>query len=116
MSIGPPPLPLSRPSLALDACREMDYKSDLVGSADEGSCLPVVDTVDIEAVVAAWTRIPVERLSEDEKTKLSRLVGDERWRGDAGLSGACACVGGGRAGAGLLGSCWTDCVVAVAGV
>lgn len=40
----------------------------------DGSSLPVVRACDIEAVVSAWSGVPVERLTEDEMTKLVRLV------------------------------------------
>lgn len=43
--------------------------------AVDGSSLPVVRPCDIEAVVSAWSGVPVERLTEDEMTKLVRLVG-----------------------------------------
>lgn len=55
--------------------REMDYKTELAGNSNEGTSLPVVDVADVEAVVAAWTGIPVERMTEDDITKLMRLVG-----------------------------------------
>jgi hypothetical protein len=45
-----------------------------VRRAVDGSSLPVVRSCDIEAVVAAWSGVPVERLTEDEMTKLVRLV------------------------------------------
>lgn len=54
--------------------RQQDYKSELAGLPSEGSSLPVVRSCDIEAVVAAWSGIPVERLTEDEISKLVRLV------------------------------------------
>lgn len=47
---------------------------ELSGSAEAGSSLPVVDIGDIEAVVSAWTGIPVERMAEDEKERLLALV------------------------------------------
>eukprot|EP00878_Enallax_costatus_P005308 GHUV01005575.1.p1 GENE.GHUV01005575.1~~GHUV01005575.1.p1 ORF type:complete len:786 (+),score=251.59 GHUV01005575.1:565-2922(+) len=53
--------------------RQQDYKSELAGLPSEGSSLPVVGSCDIEAVVSAWSGIPVERLTEDEMTKLVRL-------------------------------------------
>mmetsp|Transcript_10026 Transcript_10026/g.21446 ORF Transcript_10026/g.21446 Transcript_10026/m.21446 type:complete len:958 (+) Transcript_10026:149-3022(+) len=53
--------------------REVDYRAELCGTAEEGSSLPVVGAADIEAVVSAWTGIPVERMDEDEKSKLTRL-------------------------------------------
>lgn len=54
--------------------RQQDYKSELAGLPSEGSSLPVVRACDIEAVVSAWSGVPVERLTEDEMTKLVRLV------------------------------------------
>jgi hypothetical protein len=54
--------------------RQQDYKSELAGLPAEGSSLPVVRSCDIEAVVAAWSGVPVERMTEDETTKLIRLV------------------------------------------
>ena len=47
----------------------------LLPCAVDGSSLPVVRPCDIEAVVSAWSGVPVERLTEDEMTKLVRLVG-----------------------------------------
>jgi ATP-dependent Clp protease ATP-binding subunit ClpC len=54
--------------------RQQDYKSELAGLPADGSSLPVVRSCDIEAVVSAWSGVPVERLTEDEMTKLIRLV------------------------------------------
>jgi ATP-dependent Clp protease ATP-binding subunit ClpC len=54
--------------------RQQDYKTELSGLPTDGSSLPVVRSCDIEAVVAAWSGVPVERMSEDEMTKLMRLV------------------------------------------
>lgn len=54
--------------------RETDYRAELSGSADTGSSLPVVDTADIENIVATWTGIPVERMGRDEKERLVQLV------------------------------------------
>ncbi|GLI63797.1 hypothetical protein VaNZ11_006882 [Volvox africanus] len=65
--------------------REIDYRSELAGPSSDGSVLPVVGVEDIEAIVSAWTAIPVEKMSEDEKEKLlsmrdelgHRVVGQE---------------------------------------
>ncbi|KAG2433436.1 hypothetical protein HXX76_008493 [Chlamydomonas incerta] len=65
--------------------REVDYRAELAGPSSEGSVLPVVGVEDIEAIVAAWTSIPVERMSDDEKERLlnmrhtlaSHVVGQE---------------------------------------
>lgn len=53
--------------------RELDYRTELSGDALEGSTLPIVLTSDIENVVANWTGIPVEQMSEDEKLRLLKL-------------------------------------------
>ncbi|GFR52667.1 hypothetical protein Agub_g15261 [Astrephomene gubernaculifera] len=63
--------------------REVDYRSELSGPPSQGAVLPVVDVGDIEAIVSAWSGIPLERMSEDERDKLvnmrsllsSRVVG-----------------------------------------
>ena len=36
--------------------------------------LPLVTRADIEAIVASWTGIPVESMSEQETSKLAHLV------------------------------------------
>ncbi|KAG2449289.1 hypothetical protein HYH02_005446 [Chlamydomonas schloesseri] len=53
--------------------REVDYRAELAGPSSEGSVLPVVGVEDIEAIVAAWTSIPVERMSDDEKERLLNM-------------------------------------------
>jgi ATP-dependent Clp protease ATP-binding subunit ClpA len=53
-------------------------RAELAGPPESGSSLPVVDTPDIEAVVAAWTGLPVERMGQDEKEKLVGLVSGGR--------------------------------------
>lgn len=53
--------------------RELDYRTELSGDAFAGSTLPVVMASDIENIVATWTGIPVEQMSEDEKTRLLKL-------------------------------------------
>ncbi|GBF96568.1 ATP-dependent Clp protease ATP-binding subunit [Raphidocelis subcapitata] len=54
--------------------RQLDYAAQLAGPAPEGSSLPVVGVADVEAIVAAWTSIPVERLGEEETAKLATLA------------------------------------------
>jgi hypothetical protein len=67
----------------------------------------VVAASDVEAIVASWSGVPVERLSEDEATKLSTLVGFRvlgrfrfwgrslgRVRGSASSGGGAAAVAG----------------------
>ncbi|KAG2487970.1 hypothetical protein HYH03_013410 [Edaphochlamys debaryana] len=53
--------------------REMDYRAELAGPSADGSVLPVVGVEDIEAIVSAWTSIPVEKMSDDEKDKLLNM-------------------------------------------
>jgi len=78
----------------------MDYAAALSGPAPTGSCLPVVGAADVEAIVAAWTGVPVEQMSEDETAKLAQLVGG--WGGgDGGLAGWG--VGGASGGWGFTG-------------
>jgi len=75
--------------------RQQDYKSELTGAAVEGSSLPVVGVADVEAIVAAWTGIPVERMTEDEVTKLVNLgpVLQERVIGqDDAVESVCAAL------------------------
>lgn len=54
--------------------RQIDYAAALSGPAPAGSSLPVVGPDDIEAIVASWTGVPVERMSEDESARLAGLV------------------------------------------
>ncbi len=54
--------------------RQMDYAAELSGPPSEGVALPVVAASDVEAIVASWTGVPVERMSEDEVGKLANLV------------------------------------------
>ncbi len=54
--------------------RQLDYAAELAGPAPEGSSLPVVGAGDVEAIVAAWTGVPVERMGDDETAKLAGLV------------------------------------------
>ena len=74
----------------LPACLpQVDYRAELAGPSCEGSVLPVVGVEDIEAIVAAWTSIPVERMSDGEKERLLNMVrgaGGEGGRGEEGRS------------------------------
>lgn len=84
--------------------RQQDYRRELAAAAaaagGEGQApsLPVVGVGDIEAIVAAWTGVPVERLTEDDMTKLVRLV-----RGGGGGGGRRRLEGGGGGGVGVGG-------------
>eukprot|EP01024_Parvocaulis_polyphysoides_P021457 TRINITY_DN2015_c0_g5_i1.p1 TRINITY_DN2015_c0_g5~~TRINITY_DN2015_c0_g5_i1.p1 ORF type:complete len:871 (-),score=175.73 TRINITY_DN2015_c0_g5_i1:400-3012(-) len=53
--------------------REIDLKSKLAGKPGEGVVLPVVDSTEIKAVLAEWTGIPLEHMSEDETDRYLRL-------------------------------------------
>lgn len=53
--------------------RENDLKARLAGPADEAPVIPVVTPRDIEAIVSAWTGVPVERMSEEDSSRLMRL-------------------------------------------
>jgi hypothetical protein len=70
-------------------------RAELAGPPESGSSLPVVDTPDIEAVVAAWTGLPVERMGQDEKEKLVGLVsGTTTVATSAGRMWGCSCQHG----------------------
>ena len=51
----------------------MDLKAKLSGAAAAAPVVPVVGTLEIEAIVSAWTGIPVDRLSAADTERLSRL-------------------------------------------
>ena len=53
--------------------REMELKAKLSGAAAAAPVVPVVGTLEIEAIVSAWTGIPVDRLSAADSDRLSRL-------------------------------------------
>lgn len=55
------------------ARREDEYRWQLAGSSDTGAILPVVTADDVEAIVASWTGIPVEKMAEDEAEKLADM-------------------------------------------
>ncbi|KIY92495.1 ATP-dependent Clp protease ATP-binding subunit ClpC, partial [Monoraphidium neglectum] len=54
--------------------RQVDYAAALSGPAPSGSSLPVVGVADVEAIVAAWTGVPVERLTDDEARRVATLA------------------------------------------
>ncbi|KAI8465710.1 MAG: ClpD chaperone, Hsp100 family [Monoraphidium minutum] len=54
--------------------RQVDYASALAGPAPEGSSLPLVGVADVEAIVAAWAAVPVERLTDDEARRVATLA------------------------------------------
>jgi hypothetical protein len=95
---------------AILARRQQDYRRELAAAAaaQEPPSLPVVGTGDIEAIVAAWTGVPVERLTEDDMSKLVRLVSG--WGGVWSVLGRVEglVMGGGRGwggGGGQVGRC-----------
>lgn len=51
----------------------MELKAKLSGAAAAAPVVPVVGTLEIEAIVSAWTGIPVDRLSAADTERLSRL-------------------------------------------
>ena len=55
------------------AARGAELRAASVGRAADGASVPLVDRADVEAVVAAWTRIPVETMNPDEGEKLLAL-------------------------------------------
>jgi ATP-dependent Clp protease ATP-binding subunit ClpC len=58
---------------ALLRSRELDLRTKLSGDPDLAPVVPVVSVAHIESVVAAWTGIPVERMSQDEKERVLEL-------------------------------------------
>ncbi|GMH41244.1 hypothetical protein BSKO_09154 [Bryopsis sp. KO-2023] len=58
--------------------RENDLKGEISGPPEDCAVVPVVDVQHIEAVVAAWSGIPVEKLSTNDVDKLITL--EERLR------------------------------------
>ena len=54
--------------------RELELRARLTGDAEGAAVVPVVTSSHIESVVAAWTGIPVERMSRDEKERVLQLA------------------------------------------
>ena len=53
---------------------EADLRAQWVGPADNWrTIVPAVMESDVEAVVSAWTGIPAEQLSQDDKDRLMGL-------------------------------------------
>jgi len=59
------------------------------GAEGAGAGLPRVDVADIEAVVSAWTGIDVQRLGQDEKSRLLQLAAVLEARGDCTVKASC---------------------------
>lgn len=58
---------------ALLRSRELDLKNKISGPPDECAVVPIVDVEHIEAIVASWSGIPVEKLSTNDAEKLVSL-------------------------------------------
>jgi hypothetical protein len=54
--------------------RELELKARLSGAPEVAPVVPVVMAEHIEAVVSAWTGVPVERLSQDDRDRLLTLA------------------------------------------
>lgn len=53
--------------------RELDLKLKLSGVAAAAPVVPLVGVAEIEHIVSAWTKIPVDRLSQEDSERLMRL-------------------------------------------
>ncbi|CAK0784796.1 hypothetical protein CVIRNUC_008000 [Coccomyxa viridis] len=53
--------------------REVDMKVRLGGLPHEAPQLPCVTLADVESVLSAWTGIPTERMSQDDRNRLSLM-------------------------------------------
>jgi ATP-dependent Clp protease ATP-binding subunit ClpC len=60
---------------ALLRARELELKAKLSGEPESAPVVPVVSELHIQAVVSAWTGVPVETMGADEKERL-RGLGD----------------------------------------
>ena len=48
-------------------------KARLGGEPEQAPAVPCVGVAHVEAVVAAWTGIPVERMTQDDRERLVRM-------------------------------------------
>ena len=53
--------------------RELELKSKLSGSPEDAAAVPIVSVEHIEAIVAAWTGVPVEQMGDDDRERLLGL-------------------------------------------
>lgn len=53
--------------------RELELKLKLSGAAAAAPVVPLVGVAEIEHIVSAWTKIPVDRLSQEDSERLMRL-------------------------------------------
>lgn len=60
--------------------RELELKSKLSGTPEDAAAVPIVSVAHIEAVVAAWTGVPVEQMGDDDKERLLGLADSLRGR------------------------------------
>ena len=60
--------------------RELELKTKLSGEPEDAVAVPVVTVAHIEAIVAAWTGVPVEQMGEDDRAKLLGLADSLRGR------------------------------------
>lgn len=60
--------------------RELELKTKLSGAPEDAAAVPIVSVEHIEAVVAAWSGVPVEQMGDDEKEKLLGLADSLRGR------------------------------------
>lgn len=58
---------------ALLRAREKDLQTQVSGPAEDCAVVPVVDVGDVEAIVASWSGIPVEKLSVEDEKKFFEL-------------------------------------------
>lgn len=67
--------------------RELQLKARLTGPVGVTSAmLPVVSAADVEAVVSAWSGVPVEQMSSDEMKRLRQLQSSLKVGTDAPIS------------------------------
>ncbi len=60
--------------------RELELKTRLSGAPEDAAAVPVVSVEHIEAIVAAWSGVPVEQMGDDEKERLLGLADSLRGR------------------------------------
>ncbi len=53
--------------------REVDMKVRLGGLPEDAPTVAAVTVADVEAVVSAWTGIPVQRMTQDDRERLARM-------------------------------------------
>jgi ATP-dependent Clp protease ATP-binding subunit ClpC len=59
---------------ALLRLRELELKARLSGEPEGAPVLPVVEACHVEQVVSAWSGVPVERMSQDDRQRLLTLA------------------------------------------